>query len=100
MIYELYDEGITNVNTLSERTDTPVSTVYRIKKNIIEGKQIEHQKGAGRPRKLEFGDRVRLGILTSKNRRASISNIIHSLVQRGTPGVSKSTVTRNLIEMG
>lgn len=100
LIFRLYNEGITDVNILSERTDTPVSTVYRVKSNIEKGRGIEHQKGAGRPRKLEFGDRVRLGILASKNRRASISNLTYEMINRGSASVSKSTVRRNLIDLG
>ena len=99
-IFELCSQGIDDVNTLAERTGTPLSTVYRIKKNFTEGKGFEHQKGAGRPRKLDFTDRVRLGILASKRKRASISNIRYEMIERGSTVVSKSTVRRNLIDLG
>ena len=65
LISKLYHDGITDVNILSERADTPVSTVYRVRKKNEEGRGFEHQKRAGRPRKLDFSDRVRLGVLAS-----------------------------------
>ena len=92
LILKLYDEGITDVHTLSERADTPLSTVYRVRKNIESGEGIEHRKGAGRPRKLDFGDRVRLGILASTKKRASISNIRYEILSRGSPNASPKEI--------
>lgn len=44
----------------------------------------EHKRDTGRPKKLAVDDRWRLGILASKNRRMSIENVRHKMINRGT----------------
>jgi len=94
IILELYNEGITSSADISERASISLSTVYRVVKNIENGQSVEHQKGAGRPRKLDKSDRIRLGIVASKNRRRSIENIRRDIISRGTVTVCKETVKK------
>ena len=98
IIYELYNEGITSAPNLSEKTkySSFFYIIYRIVRNIENGESIEQKKGAGRPRLLTVGDRRRLGVLVSKNRRMSVNNIRCELIQRGTVPLSKETLRTKL----
>ena len=86
-------EGITSAPNLPERTNIPLSTVYRVFINTENGECIEHKKGPGM---LNVGNRRWLGILVSKNRRASISNIRCEVVKRRNMYLSKETLRREL----
>jgi len=94
IILELYNEGIMSSADIFKRASIPLSTVYRVVKNIENGQSVEHQKGAGR--KLDKSDRIRLGIVASKNRRRSIENIRRDIISRGTVTVFKETVRKEL----
>jgi len=96
IILELYNEGIMSSADIFKRASIPLSTVYRVVKNIENGQSVEHQKGAGRPRKLDKSDRIRLGIVASKNRRRSIDNIRRDIISRVTVTVCKETVRKEL----
>jgi len=96
IILELYNEGIMSSADISERASIPLFTMYRVVKNIENGQSVEHQIGAGRPRKLDKSDRIRLGIVASKNRRRSIENIRRDIISRGTVTVCKETVRKEL----
>ena len=81
---ELYNEGITSVSNLSERTNIPLSTMHREVRNIENGKKnIEHKKEAGtemNPRVVNVGGCRRVGVLVSKNRGLSSSIVRCELI--------------------
>ena len=45
LIYDLMEEGTTEPKLISKELNIPLSTTYRVMKNINEGKGIKHQKG-------------------------------------------------------
>ena len=63
VIYKKFSEEIDCPKQISKCTGIPLSTLYRVVKNIRTGRGIGRHGGSGRPRKLNETDRMRLGQL-------------------------------------
>ena len=100
LIENTYSEGIVKPGDISKKLDLPLSTVYRVVRKLEFGESIEHQKGAGRPRKLTTTDRRRLGYLLSQNKRQSVEKLRCELINRGSVSVCNETVRTELKDLG
>lgn len=95
-ILEQFNQGIENPSVISVNTGIPLSTVYRITKNLREGKGIQRQEGSGRPRKLGEVDRRRLGQFVRHGKFKSVAYFQQRLIERGSPVVCQKTIYNEL----
>lgn len=95
-ILNLYRNGITSKQEISEYLDLPLSTVYRVIKRNETGEGFERRKGSGREQIWQGRDRRRLGQIVKNNAFKGASAIRKEMLERGSPAVSTRTVQRQL----
>lgn len=99
-LLELWNNGTKNPKILSELTNTSLRACYNFKKRIESGKGVERSPGTGAPSKLMENDRRRILQLALWNPKLSTARIGVLAAEKGSPWVSKSTISRALKSAG
>lgn len=95
-----HQEGVRDAKQVHQRSGIPLRTCYRIFNKLNQGKNLEHKKGAGRPKKLKEDDTRRILQFAHHHPKSSSAELGVMAVRNGSPAVHRTTVWRALKRRG
>ena len=96
LVFNEIKNGETNTRVISDKSDIPLSTSYRVMKRWQGRESVEQRRGASRPTKYSWSDTWRLEQLVHRGKLKSVENLRHNMIQRDSPAVSIETIRREL----